>query len=234
MDTTYNGGKPTLQMSIYDFIEYLTKEKQIYIDIKQFKRQLKHLKGKRILTVGQLLEHNKDFIFYKLHFNLEMCEECSRISMELKGEDIGELTKLEASRSEVYLDSDVEANWEEMRVKFQERDEKIKKFAKIAAGVLSGIAFLAAIVAIIIAVQPETMESKLIKMFDSIPQAPTFGSSFWDWQVNLNKWGELEDDEKLGVYYILTTPDDTPDLKFNKYVSYVYKFPEGLDYELAD
>ena len=72
--------------------------------------------------------------------------------MELKGEDIGELTKLEASRSEVYLDSDVEANWEEMRVKFQERDEKIKKFAKIAAGVLSGIAFLAAIVAIIIAV----------------------------------------------------------------------------------
>tara|TARA_B110000305_G_C19331980_1_gene584452 strand:+ start:85 stop:327 length:243 start_codon:yes stop_codon:yes gene_type:complete len=50
MDT--NGEKPTLEMSIYDFIEYLTKEKNIYIDIKQFKRQLKNLKGKHILTVG--------------------------------------------------------------------------------------------------------------------------------------------------------------------------------------
>jgi hypothetical protein len=38
IDTTW--GKPSLQMSIYDFIEYLTKEKEIYIDIKQFKRQL--------------------------------------------------------------------------------------------------------------------------------------------------------------------------------------------------
>lgn len=36
IDTTW--GKPSLSMSIFDFIEYLTKEKEIYIDIKQFKR----------------------------------------------------------------------------------------------------------------------------------------------------------------------------------------------------
>ena len=78
-------GKPSLTMSIYDFIEYLTKEKNIYIDIKQFKRQLKHLKGKHILTVGELLSHNKDFLFYNLHFNVEMLDECSRVSLDLTG-----------------------------------------------------------------------------------------------------------------------------------------------------
>ena len=51
-------------MSIYDFIEYLTKEKNIYIDIKQFKRQLRKLKSKKIVTVGELLNHNKDFLFH--------------------------------------------------------------------------------------------------------------------------------------------------------------------------
>ena len=49
---------------------------------------------------------------------MEMLDEVSRVSIELTGNDIGELTK-EASRSEVYLENSAdEANWEEMRVKF--------------------------------------------------------------------------------------------------------------------
>ena len=88
-------------MSIYDFIEYLTKEKNIYIDIKQFKRQLRKLKSKKIVTVGELLNHNKDFLFHQLDFNIEMLDEVSTISVELTGQDIGELTK---ERSEAYLE----------------------------------------------------------------------------------------------------------------------------------
>ena len=85
-------GKPSLEMSIYDFIEYLTKDKEIYIDIKQFKRQLERLKGKNILTLGELLTHDKDFLFHDLHFNMDMLDEVSRVSIALTGADIGELT----------------------------------------------------------------------------------------------------------------------------------------------
>ena len=79
-------------MSIYDFIEYLTKDKEIYIDIKEFKKQLEKLKEKNILTVGELLNHDKDYLFHEMHFNMDMLDEVSRISIALTGQDIGELT----------------------------------------------------------------------------------------------------------------------------------------------
>ena len=63
-------------------------------------------------------------------------------------------------------------------------------------------------------------------MFDSLPQAPEFGSSFWDWQVNENKWGELEDDEKMRLYYILTNPE-------SEYAKYVFKYPAGTAFDLV-
>ena len=92
IDTARNKITPSLEMSIYDFIEYLTKDKEIYIDIKQFKRQLERLKGKNILTLGELLTHDKDFMFHDLHFNMDMLDEVSRVSIALTGTDIGELT----------------------------------------------------------------------------------------------------------------------------------------------
>lgn len=224
IDTTW--GKPSLQMSIYDFIEYLTKEKEIYIDIKQFKRQLEKLKGKNILTLGELLSHDKDFLFHDLHFNMDMLDEVSRVSIALTGQDIGELStqRTEKNMNPVYNDGQ---NPDETMVRFERKDAKYKKYAMIAGGSVLGVGFLAGLIAIIIAVQPETMEEKLIKMFDSIPQAPEFGSSFWDWQVNLNKWGELEDNPKERVYFTLTDPE-------SRYLSYVYKYPEGTTFELAD
>ena len=227
IDTTW--GKPTLQMSIYDFIEYLTKEKEIYIDIKQFKRQLEKLKGKNILTLGELLSHDKDFLFHDLHFNMDMLDEVSRVSIALTGQDIGELSTQRTDKNLAPCSAEGQ-NFDEAMVRFERKDAMYKKYGIIALGSILGLGLLVGIIAIIIAVQPESMEAKLIKMFDSIPQAPEFGSSFWDWQVNLNKWGELEDNEKGRVYYILTKPDESE----NDYAKYVYKYPEGMTFELAD
>ena len=88
-------------------------------------------------------------------------------------------------------------------------------------GVVLGVGLFIGLIAIIVALLPESMEGQLKKMFDSIPQAPEFGSSFWDWQVNLNKWGELEDNVKDRVYFILTKPEESD----SEYAKYVYKYP---------
>lgn len=178
IDTTW--GKPSLSMSIFDFIEYLTKEKEIYIDIKQFKRQLEKLKGKNILTLGELLSHDKDFLFHDLHFNMDMLDEVSRVSIALTGQDIGELSTQRTDKN-MNLNPAPQYIDDETMVRFERKDKLRKKYAMMAAGGTLGIGALVGIIAIIIAVQPESMETKLIKMFDSIPQAPEFGSSFWDW-----------------------------------------------------
>lgn len=58
---------------------------------------------------------------------------------------------------------------DETMVRFERKDKLRKKYAMMAAGGTLGIGALVGIIAIIIAVQPESMETKLIKMFDSIP-----------------------------------------------------------------
>ena len=122
IDTTW--GKPSLQMSIYDFIEYLTKEKEIYIDIKQFKRQLQTLKEKNILTVGELLQNDKDFLFHELHFNMDMLDEVSRVSIALTGQDIGELSTQRTDKNLMLEEEEANAQSlrEETMVRFQRKD----------------------------------------------------------------------------------------------------------------
>ena len=97
-------------------------------------------------------------------------------------------------------------------------------------GVVLGVGLFIGLIAIIVALLPESMEGQLKKMFDSIPQAPEFGSSFWDWQVNLNKWGELEDNVKDRVYFILTKPEESD----SEYAKYVYKYPSSTYFSYVD
>lgn len=64
---------------------------------------------------------------------------------------------------------DTGQNPDETMVRFERKDAKYKKYAIIVGGSICGLGLLVGIIAIIIAIQPETMEAKLMKMFDSVP-----------------------------------------------------------------
>ena len=75
--------EPTLDMSVYDFFIYLTKTKKIYIDINQFKEQLRAIRQYEIITVEDLLKYDRDALRGDLNFNKEMCREVNAVSILL-------------------------------------------------------------------------------------------------------------------------------------------------------
>ena len=202
---------PSLEMSIYDFFIYMTKTKKIYIDINVFKEQLQIIRQREIYTVEDLLKYDRDALRADLKFNKEMVHEVNSVSIQLTGDNLGDIS---TERSDAHT-IDQELNPFEPELAEDPNRQK-KKMAIIAVLVLVVISIIVVLSLSGVVEIPKSMGEKMDDLYKAEPVIKhdegahgVESSTFWDWQVNTNKWDLLETYEKTTLAY---------ELKHNKYV----------------